>query len=369
MEGNVNQQFNEEDYEGDFNEDDNYVDGNNANFMPKGLTCTLISLMGEPLDFMTRLDNTANATDKKRIYEEILGHLQEAGYRGQQAKQIEIKWKNLQQRFRKEKHKTSGDNAPSSWTYFKPMQDAVGTRRKFTRAVVVDSLDPNAKQPPSKRAKKGNSSVHSMHENTTNSDIAEIEEQGDTDIRTQNSEDEEPLVQDVDFHELFSGTHDPTTRNFVRPFSQMTQAEKTTYLAVKQLEFAKETSKSNTKMMQDFISSQKTTSSKAVESLDAIVELLRTQAATRPPQSAIPTVSARLMQTGRGFARLLLILIMLVSSIQWHSNSSLCVLCQTAKTQPRLEQTLLQPLLIAPSMLYSRLNIHNCTNFYELFCA
>ena len=51
--------------------------------------------MGEPLDFMTRLDNTANATDKKRIYEEILGHLQEAGYRGQQAKQIEIKWKNL----------------------------------------------------------------------------------------------------------------------------------------------------------------------------------------------------------------------------------------------------------------------------------
>ena len=301
MEGNVNQQFNEEDYEGDFNEDDNYVDGSNANFMPKALTCTLISLMGEPLDFMTRLDNTANATDKKRIYEEILGHLQEAGYRGQQAKQIEIKWKNLQQRFRKEKHKTSGDNAPSSWTYFKPMQDAVGTRRKFTRAVVVDSLDPNAKQPPSKRAKKGNSSVHSMHENTTNSDIAEIEEQGDTDIRTQNSEDEEPLVQDVDFHELFSGTHDPTTRNFVRPFSQMTQAEKTTYLAVKQLEFAKETSKSNTKMMQDFISSQKTTSAKAVESLDAIVELLRTQAATRPPQSAIPTVSARLMQTGRGF--------------------------------------------------------------------
>ena len=121
MEGNVNQQFNEEDYEGDFNEGDNYVDGSNANFMPKALTCTLISLMGEPLDFMTRLDNTANATDKKRIYEEILGHLQEAGYRGQQAKQIEIKWKTLQQRFRKEKHKTSGDNAPSSWTYFKPM--------------------------------------------------------------------------------------------------------------------------------------------------------------------------------------------------------------------------------------------------------
>ena len=44
MEGNVNQQFNEEDYEGDFNEDDNYVDGSNANFMPKALTCTLISL-------------------------------------------------------------------------------------------------------------------------------------------------------------------------------------------------------------------------------------------------------------------------------------------------------------------------------------
>ena len=82
------------------------------NFMMKAVTMRFVALMGEPSDYMSRLDGTANATDKRRIYEEILGLLNDAGYKGNNSKQLEIKWKNLQSKFRKERQKCSGDNAP-----------------------------------------------------------------------------------------------------------------------------------------------------------------------------------------------------------------------------------------------------------------